>query len=32
MSYTSLGQNTAEIYMAEALTLIVDLPKADGHP
>ncbi|GAB4023939.1 hypothetical protein [Spirosoma koreense] len=29
ISRTSLGENTAEIYMAEALKLIADSPKAD---
>ncbi|WP_080055480.1 hypothetical protein [Spirosoma aerolatum] len=30
ISRTSLGENTAEIYMAEALKLIADSPRADG--
>ncbi|GAB3704736.1 hypothetical protein GCM10027592_36440 [Spirosoma flavus] len=31
ISRTSLGENTAEIYMTEALKLIADSPKADGY-
>ncbi|GAB2516813.1 hypothetical protein [Spirosoma aerophilum] len=31
ISRTSLGENTAEIYMDEALKLIAGSPKADGH-
>ncbi|MBD2699159.1 hypothetical protein IC229_00825 [Spirosoma sp. BT702] len=31
ISRTSLGENTAEIYMDEALKLIADSPKADGY-
>ncbi|WP_461091623.1 hypothetical protein [Spirosoma gilvum] len=30
ISRTSLGENTAEIYIAEALKLIAEAPKADG--
>jgi hypothetical protein len=31
ISRTSLGENTAEIYMDEALKLIAESPKADGY-
>lgn len=31
VSRTSLGENTAEIYMNEALKLITESPKADGY-
>ncbi|CAN5335285.1 hypothetical protein BH09BAC4_BH09BAC4_45680 [soil metagenome] len=31
VSRTSLGENTAEIYMTEALKLITESPKADGY-
>lgn len=31
VSRTSLGENTAELYMTEALKLIADSPKADGY-
>ena len=31
ISRTSLGENTAEIYMTEALKLITESPKADGY-
>ena len=31
ISQTSLGENTAEIYMVEAINLIKEAPKADGY-